>query len=488
MSTYNKSTGRKIGLFLSVLLCLNACEKSFLDQAPQTTRSEVNFYKSSSDFNNALIGVYANLKHVGLYANGSGALHVMTEIVSDNTENGATRQAVNQGIFEINDFLTLISTDRVRDCWIGLYTGIGRTNSILDRLPSASIAQADKDKYEAEAKFMRAMFYFHLVRLYGDVPIITQEITSPYGANEITRSPINQVYDLIVADLKTAESKLPLSIPAAQAGRATQGAAKVLLGKVYLTLKQYDNASAKLKEVIDAKTYDLLSKYGDVFAHTTSFTANKELIFAVQYLGGQIGQGSNMWSEWAPFNAGTALLGSGGGAGNGFNKPTTDMANAYEAGDLRKDASMLTSYKSLSGQEVKEAYVVKFRQQGALAGDSDVDFPILRYADVLLMYAEALNEQGKTAEALPFLNQIRKRAGLADKTGLNQADFRLAIEQERRVEFAFEGHRWYDLIRTNRQQIVLSAKGLAIKEFHKLFPIPQREVDLNANLTQNPGY
>jgi hypothetical protein len=132
--------------------------------------------------------------------------------------------------------------------------------------------------------------------------------------------------------------------------------------------------------------------------------------------------------------------------------------------------------------------VVKFRQQGALAGDSDVDFPILRYADVLLMYAEALNEQGKTAEALPFLNQIRKRAGLADKTGLNQADFRLAIEQERRVEFAFEGHRWYDLIRTNRQQIVLSAKGLAIKEFHKLFPIPQREVDLNANLAQNPGY
>lgn len=467
---------------------LSGCEKSFLDQTPQTTRSEANFYKTSSDFNNAVVGVYANFKHIGLYGNGTGALHVMTETVSDNTENGATRQSVNQGIFEINDFITLISTDRVRDCWIGLYTGIGRTNSILDRLPAATIAQADKDRYEGEAKFMRAIFYFHLVRLYGDVPLITKEITSPYGANEVLRTPISQVYDLIVSDLKTAESKLPANIPANQAGRASQGAAKALLGKVYLTLKQYDNAATKLKEVIDAKTYDLVPKYADIFAHTTSFAANKEVIFAVQYLGGQIGQGSAMWSDWAPFNAGTALLGSGGGTGVGFNKPTADMANTYEIGDLRKDASMLTTYKSATGQDVRDAYVVKFRQQGALAGDSDVDFPILRYADVLLMYSEALNEQGKTIEALPFLNQIRKRAGLADKTGLNQADFRLAMEQERRVELAFEGHRWYDLVRTNRYQSVVSSKGLPIKEFHKLFPIPQREIDLNKNLTQNVGY
>lgn len=483
-----KITINKILICGILMSSLSGCEKSFLDQAPQSTRSEVNFYKTSSDFNNAVIGVYATLKHAGLYANGTGALHVMTEIVSDNTENGATRQAVNQGIFEINDFITLISTDRVRDCWIGLYTGIGRTNSILDRLPSASIPQADKDRYEAEAKFMRALFYFHLVRLYGDIPLITKEITSPYGVNDIARSPANQVYDLIVSDLKVAEAKLPTTLTAAQAGRAPQGAAKALLGKVYLTLKQYDNAATKLKEVIDAKTYDLMPKYADVFASTTSFAANKEILFTVQYVGGQIGQGSAMWSDWAPFNAGTALLGSGGGTGNGFNKPTADMANAYEAGDLRKDASMLTTYKSATGQDVREAYVVKFRQQGALAGDSDVDFPILRYADVLLMYAEALNEQGKTTEALPFLNQIRKRAGLADKTGLAQADFRLAIEQERRVELAFEGHRWYDLIRTNRQQTVISSKGLPIKDFHKLFPIPQREIDLNKSLTQNSGY
>lgn len=474
--------------FVALFWAATACKDSFLEQVPLSERSEVNFYKTTADFNNAVIGVYATLKNPGLYGNGSGAIFSMAEIISDNTDLGVTRQSVNASIFELDDYLITISNATVGASWTGHYLGIARANAILDRLPNAPIPQANKDRFEGEAKFMRAVFYFNLVRFFGDVQLITSEITSPYGANAITRSPASQVYELIVSDLKVAEEKLPTAIPVAEAGRASRWAAKSLLGKVQLTLRQHDNATAKLKEVIDSKAHELMPSYASVFAPTTSFIANKEVIFAAQYVGGQIGQGSDMWSNWAPFNAGTVLLGTGGGGGGGFNRPTADLVKTYEAGDLRKDASLLTTYKNAQGKDVVDAYVVKFRQQGALNADSDVDFPILRYADVLLMCAEALNEQGKAAEALPLLNQVRKRAGLTDKAALSQAEMRLALEQERRVELAFENHRWFDLVRTDRYMTVLTGKGLNVLAYQKQYPIPQREVDLNKALTQNQGY
>ncbi len=467
---------------------MTACGEKFLDELPQTARTEANFYKTSSDFNNAIVGVYNSLKSGGLYGGGSGSIFVMAEIVSDNTDLGVTRQSVNASTFEIEDFLPTIANTVVRNAWVSHYQGIARTNAILDRLLTANFSQASKDRFEGEARFMRAMFYFNLVRFFGDVQLVTQEITSPYGANSLVRSPTSEIYNLIVGDLKSAEEKLPTTIPSAEAGRASRWAAKTLLGKVYLTLKQNDNAANKLKEVIDSRAHGLMPSYASVFASTTSFAANREAIFSVQFLAGQIGQGSNMWSEWAPFNAGTALLGIGGGGGGGFNRPTADLANAYEAGDLRRNASLLTTYINAQGRETADAYVVKFRQQGALANDSDVDFPMLRYADVLLMYGEALNETGQTAVALPFLNQVRSRAGLAERAGLNQADFRLAMEQERRVELAFENHRWFDLLRTDRFLPVLNGKGIKAQAFHRFYPLPQQEMDLNKSLTQNPGY
>jgi len=474
--------------FVALALSLSACNDSFLEQIPATERSEANFYRTTADFNNAVVGVYATLKHPGLYGSGSGAMFTMSEIISDNSDLGVTRQPVNQALFEIDDYLITLANGSVQSSWVGHYQGIARANAILDRLPNAPIPQASKDRFEGEARFMRAMYYFNLVRFFGDVQLVTSEITSPYGANALTRSPAADVYRLIVDDLRVAEEKLPTTIPAAEAGRASRWAAKTLLGKVYLTQKQYDNAAAKLKEVIDSRAHDLLPQYASVFAPTTSFVANREVIFAVQYVSGQIGQGSDMWSNWAPFNAGTALLGTGGGNGGGFNRPTADLVRAYEPGDLRRDASLQTSYRNAQGRDVNDAFVVKFRQQGALNADSDVDFPILRYADVLLMYAEALNEGGKGAEALPFLNQIRRRAGLAERTGLSQSELRLALEQERRVELAFENHRWFDLVRTDRYLPVLNGKGLKVQAFHRFYPIPQREIDLNKALSQNQGY
>lgn len=473
---------------VALALLASACNDTFLEQIPATERSEANFYRTTADFNNAVVGTYATLKHPGLYGSGSGALFAMSEISTDNTDLGVTRQPVNQALFEIDDYLITIANASVQSAWIGHYQGIARANAILDRLPNAPVPQASKDRFEGEARFLRALFYFNLVRFFGDVQLVTSEITSPYGANGLGRSPAAEVYKVIVEDLTIAGEKLPATIPAAEAGRASRWAAKTLLGKVYLTQKQYDNAAARLKEVVDGRAHDLMPQYAGIFAPTTSFTANREVIFSVQYLSGQIGQGADMWSNWAPFNAGSALLGTGGGNGGGFNRPTADLIRAYETGDLRRDASLLTSYRNAQGRDVNDAYVVKFRQQGALNGDSDVDFPVLRYADVLLMYAEALNEGGKVAEALPFLNQIRRRAGLTDRTGLSQNELRLALEQERRVELAFENHRWFDLVRTDRFLPVLTGKGLKPQPFHRFYPIPQRELDLNRGLTQNTGY
>lgn len=480
----------KTSLFSLLLAAfvLSSCQDVSLDQVPQTERSEANFYKTNADFYNAVVGVYGALKLPGIIEKGSGSYLYMAEMATDNTDTGQARGGTATELYYFEDYNFALSSTTIANAWIGHYAGIARTNSILDRLGDAAIPQTSKDRFEGEAKFMRALFYFNLVRFFGDVQLVMHEITSPYGANSIPRSPAADVYAFIISDLKTAETKLPATIPAAEAGRASSWAAKALLGKVYLTMKQYDNAATKLKEVIDGNAYSLLPKYADIFPATTSYANNKEYLFAVQYKSGQVGQGSDLWSNWAAVNSSVALLGTGGGTGGGFNRPTADIEAAYEPGDLRKDASMLSSYKAANGTTVSERYVVKFRQQGALNADSDVDFPLLRYADVLLMYGESLNELGRTTEGLPYLNQIRKRAGLADKTALSQADFRLAMEQERRVELAFEGHRWFDLTRTGRFVPIMQAKGYKVKDFNQLYLIPQREIDLNKAITQNPGY
>lgn len=476
-------------IYLPLLtLWLSACSSDFLSVVPETERTVANFYQTAADFNTAVIATYGTFKHPGLYGTGGGSLIWLGEVSTDNTEYGYPRTVVSVIGFEIDDLNYSLSNTYFRDAWLGHYQGIGRANGILDRIGATNFDAALKNQYEGEARFLRAMFYFNLVRLFGDVQLVTGEINDPYATASINRSPAADVYALIVSDLVAAEEKLPATITAANAGRASKWAAKSLLGKVYLTQKQYDKAGVKLKEVIDANVHSLLPKYADVFAASTSFAANKEVILSVQYKSGQVGQGGGFFSLWTPFGALSPDFGVTGGPGDGVNKPTADLIAAYQAGDTRKAASVATAYTSPQGVAVNEAYPVKFKQTGIIRGESDVDYPILRYADVVLMYAEALNEQSQTEAALPLLNQTRKRAGLTDLVGSTQADLRLALEQERRVEFAFESQRWFDLVRTGRYVPVMTAKGFAAKPFQVLYPIPLREIELNKNLTQNQGY
>ncbi|GAB3968421.1 RagB/SusD family nutrient uptake outer membrane protein [Spirosoma terrae] len=465
-------------LFITLvsLFSLASCNDQFLSLTPETDRNTVNFYKTAADFNNAVVGTYNALKLSGVYGT---SLYWMGEVSTDNTDYGVTtRQAVNVDNFQFVDHTYTSLNDIIYAAWRDHYRGISRANAILTRIEGATIADNLKNQYKGEAQFLRALFYFDLVRLFGDVPLVTTEITTPDGASSLTRTPVEEVYKLIISDLQSAEQTLPVTYGTADVGRVPQGAAKALLGKVYLTRKDWATAAAKLNEVITSARYQLLPKYADVFGFASP--TNAEILFNVQYKSGNTGQGSG----FGPVQASEGARITGGS----MRYPTADMDAAYETGDLRKSFSMKPSYTDATGQFVNQRYVSKYVQFGALASDSDIDFPVLRYADVLLMYAEALNEVSFNPEAVTSLNQVRKRAGLADTKASDQASFRLAIEQERRVEFAFENQRWFDLVRTGRYAAVMNAKGLKVQDFHNLYLIPQREIDLNKSLSQNPGY
>nr|WP_293837017.1 RagB/SusD family nutrient uptake outer membrane protein [uncultured Arsenicibacter sp.] len=460
-----------------------SCQNDFLTLAPQTDRNELTFYRTADDYKNALVGGYTTLRASGLYGS---SLIWMGEISTDNTDYGQTRQANNVDNFQFIDRNYTALNTIVYAAWRDHYVGLRRVNAILNRIGGASIPENLKNQYTGEAQFLRALFYFDLVRLFGDVPLLTDEITNPDGASNLTRTSSEAVYELIINDLKSAEQKLPAQYGSTDIGRATQGAAKALLGKVYLTRREWANASTKLKEVVAGGRYQLLPNYADVFSFATP--TNAEILFNVQYKSGNTGQGSNFWANFTPWGIGTVVLGPNVGQGLGINRPLPDLINAYEPGDKRKTASIQTSYTATNGSVVNEPFVIKYKQTGTLASDSDVDFPVLRYADVLLMIAEANNETAFNQESVTLLNQVRQRAGLTPTKATDQASLRLAIENERRVELAFENQRWFDLVRKGRYVEVMRAKGLKVNDFNTLFIIPQREIDLNKNLTQNPGY
>jgi tetratricopeptide (TPR) repeat protein len=472
----------KLCIALAVAFSCGACG-DFLDLAPPSERNVQDFYNTAADFNNAAVGAYAALKLAGLYGN---SIIWMGEVATDNTDYGVTRNPVNVDNFQFIDFNYGSLNGVVYAAWRDAYNGISRANHILERIEKSNIPDAQKQQYTGEAQFLRAFYYFYLVRLFGDVPLVTNPVNSPNEGANLTRASAEQVYQFIISDLRSALGLLPETYNNANRGRATRFAAQTLLAKVYLTRKEFPAAVAELEAVINSGRYRLLDDYGRVFAFDNPH--NAEIIFDVQYISGQVGQGSNLWERFAPWQSGVAVLGPNGGNGGGINRPTQDLINAYEEGDLRKEASIRTSYVNAQGTEVQEPYVVKYRQFGMLPGDGDSDFPVLRFADVLLMLAEALNEQGRTGEAAPLINQVRERAGLEGLTGLSQSEMRLAIEQERRVEFAFESQRWFDLVRTGRYQEVMNDKGYPVMPHHNFFIIPQREIDLNPAIKQNPGY
>ncbi|PWJ58068.1 putative outer membrane starch-binding protein [Dyadobacter jejuensis] len=474
---------------LLVVLTLSACSQDFLDLKPISSATTDNFYQSADDIKIAVNGAYAGLQASGVSTNN----YIFGEITSDNTIPVASGSVTDQD--EFDRFYIRTTNPYILARWNDSYTAIARFNTILDKIEAISMDAALKSRYIGEVKFLRAFVYFNLVRSFGDVPLVTKSITNADEGYDYSRSPASEIYTQIQQDLTDAEAALPLSYSGNDIGRATKGAAKALLGKVYLTLKNYAQANTKLKEVIDSGVYEILPNYADVF--TVSNKNHKESVFDIQFKSGGSGEGNPWPNTFAPQNSGNAVINFGGG---GNNQPTLDLINAYEEGDLRKDISLATSYTNASGQVIPDRYVKKYFDVPATSGDNGNNIPVIRYADVLLMYAEALNELAYQANgpAFDYLNQVRTRAGLQGRSAADtpsQEAFRLAIEQERRVELAFEGHRWYDLVRTDRAIPVLNGKKdqinlvTTLTQNHLVFPIPQSQIDINKEkIQQNPGY
>ena len=464
----------------------------FLEQNPQTDLSENDFYKTADDILSAVNGVYSSLQEGDIYGN----WYVFGEIPSDNTRNQLSGSVTTQN--EFDQFYIDTQNSMIANFWKAAYKVINRTNTILGRIDGIEINTELANRYKLECKFFRALMYFNLVRVYGDVPLVLKEI-SISESYDILREPKENVYNQIIADLKEAQD-LPVSYSTAEDGRATQGAAKALLANVYMTLHKYAEAETILAEIINSGQYSLLENtpgslnidgYKNVFSPVNH--NSKEGIFEIQFLKGGYGEGSNYANNFAPENSGTNVVAVGGTGGN--NIPEMDIYNAYEEGDLRRDFSMSLGYydNRKNNEWVESRYVCKFMDVPYQNNDASNNYPVIRYADVILMYAEALNQNGKTAEACKYLNMTRRRGfgyqttetSPVDLQTTDKAQFALMVEQERRVELAFENHRWFDLIRTGRAVEVMRSKGFSLNETNLICPIPQKQIDVNPKLTQN---
>ncbi|MFN0293659.1 RagB/SusD family nutrient uptake outer membrane protein [Pedobacter helvus] len=498
-------------LLIIPVLIASACGK--LDEKIYSSLTPEVYFRNAGDAKVALYGVYNTLNRQHFYTND---LFVMSFLPSKYV---VTRLGTHKPYASFNFAVT---DPRISRTWASLYLTISRANAIIDRVPGIDMDENLKAQYVGEAKFLRAMSYFYLVRLFGGVPLKIKETTGIEGIHS-PRASVQAVYDQIIEDLKYAETGLPPIRPITDRGRATRAAAKTLLGKVYLTmagypLKQTDKwalARTKLKEVIDEKdTYgiDLLPVFKDVF-DVAKEAANKEAIFAIQF-SNLPDQGSALAFFAAGLNSDYAT--SYGQYNYGF---TTAFRNLYLATDTRRDVTALWSYRAYNGATVTYQTSTYYRDPSGLALGKYQDGPagkaasnvrhandmlLLRYADVLLMYAEAENEVNGPGDindpnsAYAYLNKVRARSSAAlQTTVVSQVDFRNLIYLERVKELSGELHEYYDVQRLERlkdhmdNSFEVSLAGMVYNTRAYLYPIPDDEIAVNNAISpsdQNPGY
>lgn len=492
---------------MAVLLMVTSVGcNSILTQDPNFEISSTAFFQNEAEINQAVLGAYAMLQP--MYED----QYKFTEVISDNTI--TQYNDANRGphyIWFIDQFVLKPSNVELEPYWREVYQGIQRCNTVLNHIDEVKFSNKEKgDQLKGEAEFLRAFYYFDLVRLFGEVPLVltqTQSVNEAFSTSK-KRSSVDSVYNQIIQDATSAAKLLPESYSSDNIGRATKGAAQTLLGIVYLTRHNYSNALIQFKKVMNLE-YSLLSDYADVFSpeHKNS----KESIFEVQYvaLDDNKGLGSNFIYNFAPFNSGTKITGDNAHHPQGLNIPTHSIYNAYEAGDKRKEASIgyfVDPDNTRFGIAMHDTllYAKKFAHPHSVYGVTNDDWPVYRYSEVLLMTAEVINEiDGPTGEAYDYINQVRHRAGLNPLTpGLSQSEFRKAVYHEERVELAFENHRWFNLLRTGRAIEVMTKHGERVKDkqthmvepvyviekYKLLFPVPKRLITLNPSVQQNPGY
>lgn len=495
-------------LFAGVLT--TSCD-DFLTCLPETSVPKEKFYKTEADFEQANIGIYEMLRSIyGAGAANYGAW-LMGEMRSDNTT--FLYNTVNRGYAD-REYPALFTDDAnggaVSNKYNNNYYMIQRANQVIQYIEDADISEQAYNNYKGQALFLRALAYFDLVQYFGGVPLVTVAPTS-YGQTMVPRNSVDEVYEQIIADASEAARILPPASEQAK-GYASQGSAYTLLGNVYIVRKEWAKAEEALEMV---KGYTLLDNYADIFDPNNKNHA--ESIFEIQYWDDQAaGKQSDFAYNFLPILSDPGLVeGFPSGSTNnygGWNIPTPEMIAAYEEGDKRKDASIGYFTGDPVYNYVNFPYVKKYVHGATLAGYCNDNWPVYRYAEVLLFLAEAANEQGHGDVALGYLNQVHAhpRTGLQPLTTTDQAELRELIQKERRVELAFENKRWLDLVRTGKAVEVMREFGKRFKadptkyyypvnvfpaeeaftelEQRLLFPIPDREIRLNPLMEQNPGY
>ena len=473
---------KKITILL-LTLALVSCKNDFLELKPDTNGSAGNFYQTKDQFIQAINSAYSPLQGIQ-----NNSMWLFGEVRSDNTSyqlNTADRSGTPRE--EIDEFRDIDQNANFQTFFNSSYLGIGRCNLILTKIKSATFDQTSRDQIEGEARFLRAYYYFNLTRVFGDVPLVLKEVTSPEEAfATAARVSETQVLNTLIDDFKAAIVKLPAKYAVIGIGRATSGAAKALLGEVYMSQKNYAAAADILKSVESDGGYSLNANYADNYKKKNS----PESIFEVQYVEGAGGKWSTFIYSFAPYNSGTLATGYALGAGSaaGWNIPTQSLIDVYELTDKRFAASINQSFIDPTSKKVVP-FIQKYSNPPYLERFNTGDnFIISRLADVILMQAEALNEAGfPNADAFTLLNRVRSRAGLPAKTSTDtdanlkiasQTEFRTAIAQERRIELAFENHRWFDLIRTGQAITVMAAHGIAEKAI-KSYVLPNSYTTIN---------
>lgn len=488
---------KHIFLLASIVVAGFSCSDDFLEKAPLDTINTDNFYQTEADAVAAINGAYQPLQWPKLYN-----MRMWTsDIMAGNSIVGAGGGDDGRETQDMMNFVTTTDNPGVLDLFRGPYPGILRCNVVLQKVTDMEINETLKNRIVGEAHFLRGLYYFILVRYFGDVPLITKP-QAPGDDLRPARSPKDEVYKQIIDDFTKAIALLPekSTYSAGDKGRASKGAATGMLAKVHLTLSNW-NEVVTLTNEVEKMGYELNSNYGDNFNPLTENSI--ESLFEIQYVSNG---GENFWSNenqasWLSTFTGPRNSGMVAG-GWGWNQPTKEFVDSYENGDLRKDVTVF--YKGcpkFDGIDYDPAYSItgynlrKFVVTKSISDtydNSPLNFPVLRFADVLLMKAEALNNLNRTSEAETPLNKVRIRAGLPAVSGMSQPQFKEKVFHERRMELAFEGQCWFDLIRIDNGQWGLdflhSVGRLNASAKHLLFPIPLKEIESNPNLKQNTGY
>jgi hypothetical protein len=404
--------------------------------------------------------------------------------------------------------LTSLNGDAVV-MWQRNYQGVARANTVIDLVPEVDMDPDLRSRLVAEAKFLRAFYYFELARVYGGVPIIDKILSGPDELEGVTRNSVDEVYTLIVKDLQEAIPLLPNSYPDDEKGRATKWAAMTMLAKVYMTQQDFASANDLLQQVINSGEFGLVADYESLFGEPAEHRPLpdkdgqlvNENVFDIQWKQDDRNDFIQSWVGSRDVEVG-GVTAIGGGWENML--PTQDFLEMFEEGDKRKDISFVTELDGnlLESPRTPGAGPITGKYLNAngtppKGNNGGQNTYLFRYADVLLLRAEAENEVNGPSAAYVYINQVRERAGLPELENLDKEAFRQAVRKERATELSFEGHRKYDLLRWGI--FVPTIRGIKepameipknnIQDFHVLMPVPQREIDIsNGSITQNPGY